>query len=253
MLRRSTPTGWAADPELLLRVRYLDVVRRPSTHLLAEGRISSRREPRPAVCQRGSTRWRPRRRPSSRDRTLGPVRGFLRPAGLVGAGAGADGASATALQPPPHLLTTLPAPAGGGRCGSPGRGLRGAPDQGTGETRRSGCRPGVRRGRSGAADLAAVLATQPATGRAARGRGVESERGALEDGRLVAGDAEERVSALRGPPSTTRPTATGVQGCPAGRPPATPGGAAVVLERARRSRRRGRQGARSSSRAAASV
>ena len=29
---------------------------------------------------------------------------------------GADGASATALQPPPHLLTTLPAPAGGGRC-----------------------------------------------------------------------------------------------------------------------------------------
>ena len=30
---------------------------------------------------------------------------------------GADGASATALQPPPHLLTTLPAPAGGGRCG----------------------------------------------------------------------------------------------------------------------------------------
>ena len=28
--------------------------------------------------------------------------------------AGADGASATALQPPPHLLTTLPAPAGGG-------------------------------------------------------------------------------------------------------------------------------------------
>ena len=30
--------------------------------------------------------------------------------------AGADGASATALQPPPHLLTTLPAPAGGGRC-----------------------------------------------------------------------------------------------------------------------------------------
>ena len=29
--------------------------------------------------------------------------------------AGADGASATALQPPPHLLTTLPAPAGGGR------------------------------------------------------------------------------------------------------------------------------------------
>ena len=29
---------------------------------------------------------------------------------------GADGASATAFQPPPHLLTTLPAPAGGGRC-----------------------------------------------------------------------------------------------------------------------------------------
>ena len=38
---------------------------------------------------------------------------------------GADGASATELQPPPHLLTTLPAPAGGGRCGSPGRGLAG--------------------------------------------------------------------------------------------------------------------------------
>ena len=45
---------------------------------------------------------------------------------------GADGASATALQPPPHLLTTLPAPAGGGRRGSPGRGLRGARDQGAG-------------------------------------------------------------------------------------------------------------------------
>ena len=28
---------------------------------------------------------------------------------------GVDGASATALQPPRHLLTTLPAPAGGGR------------------------------------------------------------------------------------------------------------------------------------------
>ena len=34
-------------------------------------------------------------------------------------GLGADGASATALQPPPHLLTTLPAPAGGGRCVRP--------------------------------------------------------------------------------------------------------------------------------------
>ena len=34
---------------------------------------------------------------------------------------GADGASPTALQPPPHLLTTLPAPAGGGRCVGPGR------------------------------------------------------------------------------------------------------------------------------------
>ena len=33
---------------------------------------------------------------------------------------GADGASATALQPPPHLLTTLPATAGGGRCGCHG-------------------------------------------------------------------------------------------------------------------------------------
>ena len=33
---------------------------------------------------------------------------------------GADGASATALQPPPHLLTTLPVPAGGGRCVHPG-------------------------------------------------------------------------------------------------------------------------------------
>ena len=152
-----------------------------------------------------------------------------------GDGAPATGAPATSA-PVDHASSTLPAPAAGGRCGSPGSGLRGAPDQGTGETRRSGCRPGVRRGRSGAADLAAVLATQPATGRAGRGRGVESERGALEDGHLVAGDAVERVSALRGPPSTTRPTATGVQGCPAGRPPATPGGAAVVLERARRSR-----------------
>ena len=44
---------------------------------------------------------------------------------LNAGGEGADGASATVLQPPPHLLTTLPAPAGGGRCGSPGRGLRG--------------------------------------------------------------------------------------------------------------------------------
>ena len=38
---------------------------------------------------------------------------------------GADGASATALQPPPHLLTTLPAPAGGGRCGCHGTAGRG--------------------------------------------------------------------------------------------------------------------------------
>ena len=36
-----------------------------------------------------------------------------------------------------------------------------------------------------------------------RGRGVESDEVALEDGGLVAGDAVERVSALRGPPSTT--------------------------------------------------
>ena len=40
--------------------------------------------------------------------------------------AGADGASATALQPPPHLLTTLPAPAGGGRCRPPRRSGRAA-------------------------------------------------------------------------------------------------------------------------------
>ena len=45
---------------------------------------------------------------------------------------GADGASATALQPPPHLLTTLPVPAGGGRCG-----------------RRRGTRRGSARGRAG--------------------------------------------------------------------------------------------------------
>ena len=38
--------------------------------------------------------------------------------------AGADGASAMALQPPPHLLTTLPAPAGGGRCVRPCRSER---------------------------------------------------------------------------------------------------------------------------------
>ena len=41
-------------------------------------------------------------------------------AGLWSGSCGADGASATALQPPPHLLTTLPAPAGGGRCVHPG-------------------------------------------------------------------------------------------------------------------------------------
>ena len=39
---------------------------------------------------------------------------------------GADGASATALQPPPHLLTTLPAPAGGGRRDGPRAGATAA-------------------------------------------------------------------------------------------------------------------------------
>ena len=51
---------------------------------------------------------------------------------------GADGASATALQPPPHLLTTLPAPAGGGRrvChGASGHGRAGVPSRATGATK----------------------------------------------------------------------------------------------------------------------
>ena len=53
-----------------------------------------------------------------------------------------------ALQPPPHLLTTLPrtlpAPAGGGRCEAPGSRLAGRAK--TGERRP----PGTRCGRSGA-------------------------------------------------------------------------------------------------------
>ena len=47
---------------------------------------------------------------STREGRSRPPGGWLRRPG-------ADGASATALQPPPHLLTTLPARAGGGRCG----------------------------------------------------------------------------------------------------------------------------------------
>ena len=42
------------------------------------------------------------------------VRSRLRTAIGTWLSRGADGASATELQPPPHLLTTLPAPAGGG-------------------------------------------------------------------------------------------------------------------------------------------
>ena len=42
-----------------------------------------------------------------------------RKVGTCCAGRGRTGPSATALQPPPHLLTTLPAPAGGGRCVRP--------------------------------------------------------------------------------------------------------------------------------------
>ena len=52
---------------------------------------------------------RPRRRGASASAPWPPA-----------AAAGADGASATALQPPRHLLTTLPAPAGDGRCGCHG-------------------------------------------------------------------------------------------------------------------------------------
>ena len=62
-----------------------------------------------------------------------PSRGLRRRGGgPEDRGSGVDGASATALQPPPHLLTTLPVPAGGGRCGSPGRGLRGRAKPGHG-------------------------------------------------------------------------------------------------------------------------
>ena len=103
-------------------------------------------------CRRGPARWRPVtsgqvRRPNARALPLG-----RRPGGGPAAAGrwvvlrwgcqntrerltcrggsrwpGADGASATALQPPPHLLTTLPAPAGGGRCvrhGTAATGLR---------------------------------------------------------------------------------------------------------------------------------
>ena len=55
---------------------------------------------------------------------------------LRGRGWGTHGERAGALLP-------FGKPSRGGRRGSPGRGLRGAPDQGTGEARRSGCRPGV--------------------------------------------------------------------------------------------------------------
>ena len=88
---------------------------------------------------------------------------------------------------------------GSGRRGSPGRGLRGAPDQGTGEARRSGCRPGVRRDRSGAAALAAVLATQPATGRAAPAPGTGRHAGRL---RAAGSDHREGVTAAIGPGSS---------------------------------------------------
>ena len=52
----------------------------------------------------------PRTTPS--PRLASPGRGLLRRPG-------ANGASAPALQPLPHLLTTLPAPAQGGRCVRP--------------------------------------------------------------------------------------------------------------------------------------
>ena len=72
----------------------------------------------PAVCgpilaeSRRSTE-RPGR--SARVKQLAPVGSRLGPEeSTTRSIQGADGASATALQPPPHLLTTLPAPAGGG-------------------------------------------------------------------------------------------------------------------------------------------
>ena len=46
--------------------------------------------------------------------------------------------SATALQPPPHLLTTLRAPAGGGRCGSHGPAGHGRRPRGDAEPESSG-------------------------------------------------------------------------------------------------------------------
>ena len=88
---------------------------------------------------------------------------------------GADGASATALQPPPHLLTTLPAPAGGGRCEAPdGQRLAGA------YFRDRLARPASG---GGSGPSAAPLSSPPATG-----GGAESDEVTLERGRLDAGE-----------------------------------------------------------------
>ena len=117
--------------------------------------------------------------------------------------AGADGASATALQPPPHLLTTLPAPAGGGRRGCHGHGGHG----------RRTVRRGAARGRPGASGQAGhperrCLSPRPwranvpgwrrrfgAAGRARRrrGRGVA----AASDGQARGRAAERVVDGLR--------------------------------------------------------
>ena len=111
---------------------------------------------------------------------------------------GADGASATALQPPPHLLTTLPAPAGGGRCGCHGTAAHGRRPRGGAEPlpRESdlGERPGL--GQSG-------------VGRAGRAR------------RRTAGARRRRVR--RPKPAAARPTGLSTSSGPRGpRRPARP-------------------------------
>ena len=78
---------------------------------MAKATAASRRG-RSSPRRRGEDRPRFRRREGHERLDAAPPRPDL-------ALEGADGASAMALQPPPHLLTTLPAPAGGGRCVCP--------------------------------------------------------------------------------------------------------------------------------------
>ena len=130
--RRRAASSAVATPPPRLRVAVPGNVGPSTRARLFQKPI--RQIPHPHLLTAASPRRRPLRPITSTAAGTWLSRG--RTARLPWRSAGADGASATALQPPPHLLTTLPAPTGGGRRVRPATARRACRPPGPGRPRR---------------------------------------------------------------------------------------------------------------------